>query len=55
MPRYESPYDPASMPRDTKFIRYEKRGHIAYVTINRPEVRNALHSYTYAENALLLA
>jgi len=28
---------------------YEKKGHVAYVTINRPEVRNALHSYAYAE------
>ncbi len=24
-------------------IRYEKRGHIAYVTLNRPQVMNALH------------
>lgn len=49
MPRYESPYDPASMPKDLEYIRYEKKGHVAYVTINRPEVRNALHSYAYAE------
>lgn len=49
MPRYESPYDPASMPKDLEHIRYEKKGHVAYVTINRPEVRNALHSYAYAE------
>jgi enoyl-CoA hydratase/carnithine racemase len=26
-----------------EFVRYEKRDRIAYVTINRPEVRNALH------------
>lgn len=26
-----------------EFVRYEKRGHIAWVTINRPEVMNALH------------
>ncbi|GIW40638.1 MAG: enoyl-CoA hydratase [Candidatus Binatia bacterium] len=26
-----------------EFIRYEKKGRIAYVTIQRPEVRNALH------------
>src|SRR5712692_6331555 len=26
-----------------EFVRYEKRGRIAYVTINRPEVMNALH------------
>jgi len=28
---------------DLEFIRYEKRDRIAYVTINRPEVMNALH------------
>ena len=49
MPRYESPYDPASMPKDLEHVRYVKKGHVAYVTINRPEVRNALHSYAYAE------
>ena len=47
--RYESPYDPASMPRDLKFVRYEKKGHVAYLILNRPEVRNALHSFAYAE------
>ncbi len=26
-----------------QFLLYEKRGHIAYVTLNRPEVMNALH------------
>src|SRR5207247_8515684 len=26
-----------------EFVRYEKRDRIAYVTINRPEVMNALH------------
>jgi enoyl-CoA hydratase/carnithine racemase len=49
MSRYESPYNPSSMPTDLKHVRYEKKGHVAYVTINRPEVRNALHSYAYAE------
>ena len=49
MPRYESPYDPSTMPRDLKHVIYEKKGHVAYVTINRPEVRNALHSYAYVE------
>ena len=49
MPRYESPYDPASMPKNLEHLIYEKNGHVAYVTINRPEVRNALHSYAYAE------
>ena len=28
---------------DYKYVIYEKKGHIAYVTINRPEVMNALH------------
>ena len=49
MPRYESPYDPSSMPQDLEHIRYEKKGHVAYVTIDRPHVRNALHSYAYHE------
>jgi enoyl-CoA hydratase/carnithine racemase len=45
----QSPYDPTSAPKDLEFIKYEKKGHVAYVTINRPEVRNALHSYAYIE------
>ncbi|HSV83954.1 MAG TPA: enoyl-CoA hydratase-related protein [Ramlibacter sp.] len=49
MPRYQSPYDPASMPNDLEHVTYEKKGHVAYVTINRPHVLNALHSYTYVE------
>jgi len=49
MPRYESPYDPKSAPRNLEHVIYEKKGHVAYVTINRPEVRNALHSYAYVE------
>ena len=28
---------------DYKYVIYEKKDHIAYVTINRPEVMNALH------------
>jgi enoyl-CoA hydratase/carnithine racemase len=32
-----------------QYILYEKKGHIAYVTINRPEVMNALHYDTNAE------
>lgn len=49
MPRYESPYDASMMPKNLEHIVYEKKGHVAYVRINRPEVRNALHSYAYAE------
>ena len=32
-----------------EYVIYEKKGHIAYVTINRPEVLNALHYDTNAE------
>src|SRR3989442_4244475 len=49
MPRYESPYDPSTMPKNLEHIIYEKKGQVACVTINRPEVRNALHSYAYVE------
>jgi enoyl-CoA hydratase/carnithine racemase len=37
------------MPKSLEHVIYEKKGHVAFVTINRPEVRNALHSYAYAE------
>lgn len=49
MPRYESPYDPSTMPKNLEHLIYEKKGHVAYVTINRPDVLNALHSYVYVE------
>jgi enoyl-CoA hydratase/carnithine racemase len=49
MAKYDSPYDPASAPKKLEHVIYEKKGHVAYVTINRPEVHNALHSYAYAE------
>jgi enoyl-CoA hydratase/carnithine racemase len=49
MPKYESPYDPSTAPKNLEHVLYEKKGHVAYVTINRPEVRNALHTYAYAE------
>jgi crotonobetainyl-CoA hydratase len=32
-----------------EYVIYEKKGHIAYVTINRPEVMNALHYDTNVE------
>ncbi len=32
-----------------EFVIYEKKGHIAYITINRPEVMNALHYDTNVE------
>jgi len=32
-----------------KFVKYEKREHIAYVTMNRPEVMNALHPPCHLE------
>ncbi len=31
------------MQKTYSFLRYEQRGHIVYVTLNRPEVLNALH------------
>ncbi len=30
-------------PMPFQFVNYDKRGHIAYITINRPDVLNALH------------
>ncbi|MCC7427793.1 MAG: enoyl-CoA hydratase/isomerase family protein [Alphaproteobacteria bacterium] len=50
MPDYETKYDHDTMaPRNLEHIRYEKKGNVAYVTINRPEVRNALHTFCYQE------
>ncbi|MET7993678.1 enoyl-CoA hydratase-related protein [Amycolatopsis sp. NPDC005232] len=49
MAQYESPYDPSTMPSGLEHVVYEKKGHVAYVTINRPDVRNALHTYAYLE------
>lgn len=49
MATYAPVYDPTSAPLDLEHVKYEKRNHIAYITINRPEVRNALHSYAYAD------
>lgn len=46
---YDSPYDPASAPKDLEYVIYEKKDHVARVTINRPEVRNALHTFSYQE------
>jgi len=46
---YASDYDPAKAPKDLKYVIYEKRDHVAYVTINRPERRNALHTWAYQE------
>ena len=34
-----------------RFATYEKRGRIAYVTVNRPEVMNALHLEAHLELA----
>jgi len=34
---------------ELKFVKYEKRGHIAYITFNRPERMNALHPPCHAE------
>ena len=42
-------YDPSNAPKNLEYVKYEKKGNVAYITINRPEVRNALHTYTYHE------
>lgn len=49
MASYDSPYDPSLAPNNLEHVIYEKKDHVAYVTINRPEVRNALHSFAYVE------
>ncbi|MEA2897176.1 MAG: enoyl-CoA hydratase, partial [Bradyrhizobium sp.] len=43
---------PASLPRATLAlanVRYEKKGPIAYVTVNRPKVLNALNTPTWTD------
>ncbi len=37
-----------------EFIRYEKDGHVAYLTLNRPDVMNALHAPAHRECAQAL-
>lgn len=34
---------------ELEFVRYEKRGRVAYVTLNRPEVMNSLHPPCHQE------
>ena len=34
---------------ELEFIKYEKRDHIAFITMNRPEVMNALHPPCHEE------
>lgn len=36
---------------ELQFVKYEKRGHIAYITFNRPERLNALHPPCHTEMA----
>jgi enoyl-CoA hydratase/carnithine racemase len=36
---------------DYEHILYQKRGHVAYVTLNRPQVMNALHPPAHRELA----
>ncbi len=36
---------------ELKFIKYDKRDHLAYITLNRPEVMNALHPPCHLELA----
>lgn len=49
MQELENSYDPESAPKNLDNVIYEKKGHVAYVTINRPEVSNALHTYAYQD------
>lgn len=37
-----------------EFIKYEKADHVAYLTFNRPDVRNALHTPAHVECAAAL-
>ena len=37
----------------TEYALYEKKGHVAFITINRPEVMNALHPAASHEIAAL--
>ena len=34
---------------DLKFTKYEKKEHLAYITLNRPEVINAIHPFCHIE------
>ena len=49
MLRHESPYSATVSPWNLEHVIYEKKGHVAYVTINRPHVQTALHTYFYNE------
>jgi enoyl-CoA hydratase/carnithine racemase len=42
------------MPQDYEFITYERAGDVAYLTLNRPEVMNALHAPAHLECAAAL-
>src|SRR5215471_16507623 len=39
---------------DLKFLKYDKRDHLAYITLNRPEVLNSIHPPTAEEMADVL-
>lgn len=39
---------------ELKFLNYEKRDHLAYITINRPEVMNSIHPPTAEEMGQVL-
>ena len=47
--RYSTSYDPKSAPQKLEHLIYKKKGNVAYVTINRPERLNALHTYAHQE------
>jgi enoyl-CoA hydratase/carnithine racemase len=47
--RYNTNYQPSPATKNLEHLIYEKKGHVAYVTINRPERLNALHTYAHQE------
>ena len=38
-----------SIKMDLKYVKYEKKQHLAYITFNRPEVMNAMHPPCHIE------
>lgn len=39
---YETPYDPSTAPKNLETVIYEKEGHVAIITHNRPAARNSM-------------
>ena len=49
MPKYETSYELSAMPKDLETVIYEKKDHIAYVTMNRPDARNAMNQQMHLD------